>query len=96
MIRHICMFRLKEEDHEAVLEHALKLAEPLATLSSTIGGKTVTNSSLAPQNNYDLCLIYDFETIDDLNNYQNDPIHLEFKNYVVAHMSDRACIDYEL
>lgn len=95
MIQHVCMFKLKEENHDGVLKEALKLAEPLATLASTTGGKTVVNSSLAPESNYDLCLIYDFNTIDDLNAYQNDPIHLEFKNYVVAHMSARACIDYE-
>lgn len=95
MIQHICMFKLQQENHEAVLQKALELAEPLHALPSTKGGKTVVNASCALENNYDLCLIYDFETIDDLNSYQNDPIHLIFKNYVVEHMVSRACIDYE-
>lgn len=95
MIHHVCMFKLQQDDHEAVLQKALELAEPLHALPSTKGGKTVVNASCTPENNYDLCLIYDFETIDDLNAYQNDPIHLTFKNYVVEHMVSRACIDYE-
>lgn len=95
MIRHICMFKLQEEKHAEVLQKAIELSKPLASLSSTVGGMTVTNAACAPQNNYDLCLIYDFETIDALNAYQNDPIHLAFKNFVVENMISRACIDYE-
>lgn len=96
MIRHICMFRFPKENKDEIIHKALQLAEPLEHLSSTTGGMTVTNSLLAPQNNYDICLIYDFNTIDDLNDYQQDPTHLLFKNYVVEHMTDRACIDYEI
>lgn len=96
MIQHVCMFKLKEENHDANLKKALELAQPLAALPSTTGGKTVVNAKDAPQNNYDLCLIYDFETIDDLNAYQNDPVHLAFKNFVVENMQARACIDYEM
>lgn len=96
MIQHVCMFKLKEENHDENLKKALQLAEPFASLSSTTGGKTVVNSKDAPENNYDLCLIYNFETIDDLNAYQNDPVHLAFKNFVVANMQARACIDYEM
>ena len=90
------MFKLKEENHEEVLQKALELSKPLSSLSSTKGGMTVTNASCAPQSNYDLCLIYDFQTIEDLDTYQNDPVHLTFKNYVVKNMISRACIDYEL
>lgn len=96
MIQHVCMFKLKEENHDENLKKALELSEPLASLPSTTGGRTVVNSADAPENNYDLCLIYNFETIDDLNAYQNDPVHLAFKNFVVANMLSRACIDYEM
>ena len=95
MIQHVCMFKLQQEDHEAVLQKALELAEPLHTLSSTKGGKTVVNASCAPENNYDLCLIYDFETIDDLNAYQKHPMHVEFGKFITAIRESRACIDYE-
>ena len=35
--------------------------------------KAVTNSPDAPDSNYDLALICDFASIDDLNAYQNHP-----------------------
>lgn len=96
MIRHICMFKLKDEDHDAVLAEALRLGEPLKTLPQAVSGDIVTNSPQVPGTNYDLCLIFDFNTVDDLNDYQVDPVHVTFKNYVVAHMTSRACIDCEI
>lgn len=89
------MFKLQKEAHDTVLQKALQLSEALSTLSSTTGGMTVVNAKDAPESNYDLCLIYDFQSIDDLNDYQNDPVHLAFKNYVIEHMESRACIDYQ-
>lgn len=93
MIRHICMFRLKTENHEEVFHEAMRLAEPLKKLPQAIQGNVVTNAPEAPQGNYDLCLVFDFRTMDDLDAYQADPVHLAFKNYVVANMESRACID---
>ncbi len=96
MIRHICMFALQDEDHDNVVAEALRLGEPLKTLPQAVKGEVVTNSPLAPSSNYDICLVFDFETMADLDAYQVDPIHVAFKNYVVAHMKSRACIDCEI
>lgn len=96
MIRHICMFALQSEDHDAVLEKALELAQPLKTLPQPVDGEVVTNSPQAPASNYDICLVFDFETMADLDAYQIDPVHVAFKNFVVAHMTSRACIDCEI
>ena len=96
MIRHICMFALQDEDHDAVVEEALRLGEPLKKLPQAIKGEVVTNSPLAPSSNYDICLVFDFESMADMDSYQVDPVHVAFKNYVVAHMKSRACIDCEI
>lgn len=96
MIRHICMFKLKSENHDTIFAEAMRLAEPLKKLPQAKGGEVVVNAKDAPENNYDLCLIFDFDTMADLDAYQIDPVHLAFKNYVVANMESRACIDCEL
>lgn len=96
MIRHICMFKLKEEEHDANLKKALELAEPLKTLKETVGGSVVTNAEEAPANNYDLCLIFDFETIEDLNAYQANPIHQVFVKFISEVRESRACIDHHI
>lgn len=96
MIRHICMFKLKSENHDAVFAEAMHLAEPLKKLPQAVSGEVVANAKEAPESNYDLCLVFDFKTMEDLNDYQGDPVHLAFKNYVVANMEARACIDCEI
>lgn len=66
MIRHICMFTLKEENKE----------------------KT-------PDSNYDVALIFDFDSVETLNQYQKSPQHIAFGEFVSSVRVDRACIDYE-
>lgn len=95
MIRHICMFKLKEENKEEVLAEVMERTKSLASIKTTTGGVTVTNSKDAPESNYDFCLIYDFEDIEGLNAYQVDPIHVACKDYFMEHIISRACIDYE-
>ena len=89
MIRHICMFKLKDEDKEANLKEAMREIPLIATF------EVVTNAAAAPDSNYDLSLIFDFKNMDDLNAYQKHPMHVEFGKFITAIRESRACIDYE-
>ncbi len=95
MIRHICMFKLKEENKKENLEKVLKRAESLREISQIKVFQVVTNSKEAPDNNYDLSLIFDFASIEDLKEYQGDPRHVEFGKFITEIRDLRACIDYE-
>lgn len=96
MIRHICMFRLKEENKEENVKKALSLAEELLRpLPQLRGYDVVTNSPKAPADNYDLSLVFDFENMEDLNTYQKHPNHVAFGDFIKSVRTDRACIDYE-
>ena len=88
MIRHICMFKLKDEDKEANLKEMREIP-----LIATF--EVVTNATAAPDSNYDLSLIFDFKNMDDLNAYQKHPMHVEFGKFITAIRESRACIDYE-
>jgi hypothetical protein len=90
------MFKLKEEDHDANLKKALELAEGLKTLPQSVDGDVVVNAPEAPSSNYDLCLIFNFKTIEDLNAYQADPVHQKFAKFITAVRESRACIDHEI
>ena len=94
MITHVCMFKLQQENHEEVLNKAVKLTKTLYTIPCAVRGEVVVNDTLADMSNYDLCLLFDFETYEDLDAYQKHPVHVAFKDYVVSHMLSRACIDY--
>lgn len=101
MIRHIVMFKIKENaDNKSKAELLAKAdlllqnfeeeIEPLKKFNYAV------NSDEAPDSNYDLVLICDFDTINDLNEYQNHPKHLEFGKFIVEVRENRACIDYDI
>lgn len=95
MVRHICMFQLKKEEKEKNLKEALEKAQILKEIPYIKKFEVVTNSSNAPQNNYDLSLIFDFASIEDLNEYQKHPNHIAFGTFITSVRENRACIDYE-
>ena len=95
MIRHICMFTLKEENKESNINEFLKRAETLKQLEMIKGFTVDRNVENTPAFNYDVALIFDFDSVKALDEYQKAPIHLEFAKFVGSVKVDRACIDYE-
>ena len=55
----------------------------------------VTNDSRTPEKNYDLSLIFDFDSVEDLNIYRDSEPHLAFRQFITPLRELRACIDYE-
>lgn len=96
MIRHICMFKLKEDNKEYNMQQFVERAESLKGLAMVKTLAVVKNSPLAPSSNFDVALVVDFEAINDLDKYQNDPAHIEFGRFVSDIREARACIDYEM
>lgn len=96
MIRHICMFTLKEENKENTIKEFFERAEKLRELDMIKGFNVVRNDARTPASNYDVALIFDFDTVEELDAYQKAPQHLEFGKFVGAVRVDRACIDYEI
>lgn len=100
MIKHIVMFKLSEnadgKTKKENLDIALNMLKNFKELIPVIKDfKAVANSADAPNSNYDIALICDFESIDDLNEYQNHPEHLKFGKFITQVRESRACIDYE-
>ena len=96
MIRHICMFTIKEENREAQIAEFLRRGEELSRLPAVQSAQVVRKTQGAPNANYDVALIFDFDSLDDLNAYQVCPEHVAFGQFVGGIREDRACIDYEL
>lgn len=96
MIRHVCMFTLKEEDKEKNIIEFCERAEKLKAIEEVKAFNVVRNVEGTPDSNYDVALIFDFETVEDLDNYQKSEIHLEFGAFVSTVRENRACIDFEV
>ncbi len=96
MIRHICMFKFKEDNKDENIKLAVKKVQALKELPEIKGFQVVTNLKEAPATNYELSLIFDFDSLEDLDKYQKDPKHVEFGNFIKSVREDRACIDFEI
>lgn len=96
MIRHVCMFTLKEENKESSITEFIRRAQKLKDLETIRQFNVVRNAKDTPDSNYDVALVFDFETAKDLDTYQKCPQHLEFGDFVASVKKERACIDYEL
>ncbi|MBQ6805913.1 MAG: Dabb family protein [Lachnospiraceae bacterium] len=96
MIRHICMFTLKEDNKERSIVEFFERAEKLKELDIIKKFSIVRNAEKTPASNYDVALIFDFDTVETLDEYQKSQQHVEFGKFVSSVRVDRACIDYEL
>ena len=94
MIRHICMFKLKEENKAENLAEMLARTQRSYDIESMKSMDVVTNDPSTPDSNYDTCLICDFDDVASLNAYQSSPIHVAFGQFVGTIRESRACIDY--
>ncbi len=99
MIKHIVMFKLKEADGKTEYENALEAKKRfdnvIAEVKELKKGEVVINFKDAPDNNYTIALICEFDDIAALNAYQVHPAHVEFGRFIGTVKTDRACIDYE-
>ena len=95
MIRHICMFTLKEDNKEKNIIEFFERAEKLRELEMIKQFNIVRNAEKTPDTNYDVALIFDFDTAEALDEYQNSQLHIEFGEFVYSVREKRACIDYE-
>ena len=94
MIRHICMFTLKE-DKEANAAEFCRRAESLRVIPSVRSFAVVRNAPRTPEGNYNVSLIIDFDDVEGLDAYRVSPEHVAFGQFVGTIRVDRACIDYE-
>ncbi len=95
MIRHICMFSLKEENKEANIAEFIRRGRELAKLPGIGSARVERKMEGAPNANYDVALIFDFDSLEALGEYQVSPEHVAFGKFVGAIRKERACIDYE-
>ena len=99
MIKHSVMFKLMDAEGRTEYENAVeaqkRFENVIANVPQLKKGEIVINSKDAPQDNYTISLLCDFENIDDLNAYQVHPAHVEFGKFIGTVKTARACIDYE-
>ena len=100
MIKHIVMWKLKEEAlGNSREENAIQLRKRLEALPSKIeqirGFEVGENFNPAPTA-FDFCLYSVFEDEASLNTYQIHPAHVEVKDFIGGIVEKAVVVDYEI
>lgn len=94
MIRHVIMWKFKENEKE----NMHKFLEGLKALDGVIPEilHMEVGINCKDGNNYDACLIADFEDLDALERYKNDPRHVAVSTLCKSIREARGAVDFEV
>lgn len=99
MVKHIVMWRLKDEALGATKEeNALKLKETLLALRNEIDELKAVDVGInfnPSEAAFDVVLYSEFENKEGLEAYQKHPEHVKIVEFVGEIRTDRAVVDYE-
>jgi len=100
MIKHIVMFKLKEEaegrDKAANTQMLKAMLEALPASIKEIRFFEVGVNFLQASIAYDLVLVSQFESLEALQSYQKHPEHFKVFDFVVKTCENRIVVDYSL
>lgn len=94
MIRHIVMWKFKENEKE----NMYKFLDGLNSLNGKLNmiKHMETGVNINSDSSFDAVLISDFDSLEDLNAYKNHPEHLAISALCKSIREARASVDYEI
>ncbi len=101
MIKHIVMFKFKEEANgnakaENLAQAMFRAKEMNETIDCKISIKPMLNVKSSDDRNFDFVLLCEFESIEQLEQYKVHPVHVAFGKFITPLRESRAYIDYEV
>lgn len=94
MIKHIVMWKFKENEEEKMKEFLERLNRLKDIIPEIKYMETGIN--INPNNEYDAILISEFETMEALETYKNHPEHVKVSELCKSIRIDRQAIDYQI
>ena len=94
MITHVVLFRLKDRSDVSV-EMAKKVLEGLSGRVPVLRHLEIGVDIIKSERSYDIALIAKFDSLEDLEAYQNHPFHLEVAGYMATVRDSAVAVDYE-
>jgi hypothetical protein len=99
MIRHVLTWKLAADDAATRDSDFAELAAGFGALPhviSAIKALHIGRDIDETEGNWDVALIIDFATTDDLETYQQHPEHQKIREVVRRVTTQRTCVDFEL
>lgn len=98
MVKHIVLFKLKDEVPEAEKLAVMKMfKEAIEALPARISviRKIEVGLNMNPGETWHIALNSEFDTLDDVKFYATHPDHVAAGQILAATKESRACVDYE-
>lgn len=101
MIRHVCMFKFKDEANGRTKSENVAITKEMldklpASIDYILHSETYVGAACQNSDNYDLILVSDFESLETLEKYKVHPDHVAVGNFMRPVRVSRTCIDYEI
>ncbi len=91
MVKHIVLYKLVNKgDADEMIGRFLSMRGKIDVLRSLEAGKNILPSDRA----YDVALVCDFDSEQDLNIYATHPVHLPVKEYVHSVIAEAHSVDF--
>lgn len=94
MIRHIVMWKFREGTEREQEEFLARLAGLYGVIPQI--KRSQVSHNVGPEGNYDAVLCAEFDSMDDVAAYRDDPRHKAVSALCKSIRVDRAAVDYEI
>lgn len=96
MVHHLVLFKLKDEVTEETLEHMM-MQTRMSLLKIPVVLNVKCGKRISPDCEWPFFLSCDFESMEKLAIYREDPIHIKFVEEVIKpNTTDRLAVDFEM
>jgi len=96
MIMHIVMWKILEQDKIKNTYKIKKLLMELPPLIKEINHMEVGKDVNVGNDNYDIVMISEFKTMEDMLKYQEHPAHKKVSDFILTIRLERTCVDYKI
>ncbi|WP_285114417.1 Dabb family protein [Leifsonia sp. fls2-241-R2A-40a] len=97
-IRHVVSWKLATADESERAEQAARIKSGLESLPAVIPQlrSLEVGVTVVPGDDFDVVLISDFDSLEDIQVYQQHPAHLEVAAFIRSVVGARAAVDFEV
>lgn len=95
MVKHVVFFKLKDRSESSILKLRDVLLDMKGKVPSLLSLEVGVDFTRSPRS-YDVVLISQHESRKQLDEYQNDPVHMEVKKYVATVGESTVAVDFEM
>ena len=96
MIRHVVMWKFKEENKKANMEHAREILFALKPVIKELRRMEIGFDFSKTDMSYDMMLLTEFDSVEDMKTYAVHPVHLKVSGFIRSVIESRVVLDCDL